>query len=79
MYDLRRECPRTCSDPDGTDCQEPQWVEGCFCKRGLILDSNGDCVSIDNCGCPMPNTTTKIPVTFVININIQFYSINCKY
>ncbi|XP_073670729.1 IgGFc-binding protein [Paramisgurnus dabryanus] len=44
-------CPQTCfglTEPKG--CTETPCVEGCTCDSGFIL-SNGECVSIVQCGC----------------------------
>ncbi|XP_055055949.2 IgGFc-binding protein [Misgurnus anguillicaudatus] len=44
-------CPQTCvglTEPKG--CMETLCVEGCTCDDGFIL-SNGECVSIVQCGC----------------------------
>ena len=56
IYSIKTYCPKTCLDPFGTaDCGEIKPVEGCFCKEGFVLNSNGVCVPIDQCGCPLPD------------------------
>ena len=52
VYDVRAECPRTCTNPDGNyDCGIIERAEGCYCQDGFVLDSDGSCISADQCGC----------------------------
>ena len=42
-------CEKTCVNPSGScsgSCKE-----ACFCKRGEILNSRGECEANSNCGC----------------------------
>ena len=41
-------CEKTCVNPSGS-CSPCK--EGCFCKRGEILNSRGECEANSNCGC----------------------------
>ncbi|KPP67350.1 zonadhesin-like [Scleropages formosus] len=49
-------CPATCADLFPTSCPQPPsyCVEGCQCNPGFVL-SDGQCVSLSNCGCLDPN------------------------
>ena len=42
-------CERTCDNPSGS-CAG-QCKEGCFCKRGKVLNTQGECEANSNCGC----------------------------
>ena len=42
-------CEKTCDDPSGS-CAG-QCKEGCFCKRGKVLNTQGECEANSNCGC----------------------------
>lgn len=64
IYEIRRECPKTCLDPFGeTDCGELKSIEGCFCMNGYVLDSKGFCVPFDKCGCILPDGSGSISVS----------------
>ncbi|XP_062841259.1 IgGFc-binding protein-like [Trichomycterus rosablanca] len=44
-------CPQTCSGlTEPAACQRAPCIEGCVCDAGFVL-SNGECVSIEQCGC----------------------------
>ncbi|XP_076686494.1 chymotrypsin-elastase inhibitor ixodidin-like isoform X2 [Andrena cerasifolii] len=43
-------CPATCARPNPGPCTL-QCVQGCFCKPGLVRDSNGKCVPPSECEC----------------------------
>lgn len=59
---MRAECPKTCTNPNGFDCGEVHPADGCFCKEDFVLDSNGDCIHIEDCGCKMPDNSTTLRV-----------------
>ena len=42
-------CEKTCDNPSGS-CAG-QCKEGCFCKRGKVLNTQGECEANSNCGC----------------------------
>lgn len=63
-YAIRRECPKTCTDPEGKLCDHVKWVEGCYCSDGLVMDADGKCISFKECGCPLNDTI--IPVGEVV-------------
>lgn len=64
IYTIRKECPKTCLDPFGeADCGEIKFTEGCFCLDDFVLDSNGSCVSLDKCGCLLPDRSSFISVS----------------
>ena len=42
-------CEKTCDNPSGS-CTG-QCKEGCFCKRGKVLNTQGECEANSNCGC----------------------------
>ena len=69
VYDVRKECGKSCSDPLGTDCEYTLWVEGCFCKDGLVMDSDGHCIELEQCGCPVPDQDSVLPV-----ISLKFHN-----
>ncbi|CAF0786128.1 unnamed protein product [Brachionus calyciflorus] len=63
IYAIRKECPRTCLDPYAlTDCGELKTIEGCFCKEGFVLNTNGICVKIEECGCVLPDGSGYLSV-----------------
>nr|XP_054931794.1 chymotrypsin-elastase inhibitor ixodidin-like [Dermacentor andersoni] len=41
-------CPRICGRPARTFCTY-QCVSGCFCARGFIRTSNGNCIPENQC------------------------------
>jgi hypothetical protein len=46
-------CPLTCDNPTPGICSD-HCVAGCFCQAGLVLTSDGQCVSPDQCPGPCP-------------------------
>ena len=69
VFDVRSSCPGTCLNPIGDyDCGLKNPTEGCYCKDGLVLDPNGNCIPPSKCGCLLPDNTTVIDVccTYVV-------------
>jgi hypothetical protein len=72
VYELRAECPKTCINLNGApDCGLKKPIEGCYCKTGFVLDSQGNCIAAANCGCLTPDGTS------VINVGQQVTSLDC--
>lgn len=66
VYDVRNECPKTCADPLGVDCDHTVWTDGCYCEDGLVMDTDGKCIHFDECGCTVPGQDSILPVGDVI-------------
>ncbi len=68
------ECPRTCLYPDGRyDCGSTAALEGCFCKKGYVLNSFGKCVDVSFHQLPRADSFQKRTP-----IKIFFYSNRLK-
>ena len=66
-YAIRKECPVTCNNIDkidlpGYDCGALQVVEGCFCRKGFVMDTLGNCITKENCGCSLPDNSATLQV-----------------
>ena len=57
-------CQKTCSSKENPACVE-KCVEGCFCKKGLVLDGDR-CVKPEQCGCEMQGVYYKVRLTDII-------------
>ena len=56
-------CEKTCDNPSGS-CAG-QCKEGCFCKRGKVLNTQGICEANGNCGCIYKGKKYKVsPIRF---------------
>lgn len=44
------------------DCGEKKGIEGCFCKDGFVMDNKGNCVTVDQCGCKLPDKSLTLSV-----------------
>lgn len=65
IYDIRKECPKTCIDKFGqNDCGELKFIEGCYCKEGFVKNSLGECIDLKECGCLSPDGSIEIQVYF---------------
>ena len=56
-------CPPTCENPNPAICTR-QCVVGCFCPHGMYRNSNGDCVTLEQCSAVTtepPAVTTEPP------------------
>lgn len=51
-------CEKTCVNPSGS-CDGP-CKKDCFCKRGEILNTRGECVANSNCGCVYQGKEYKV-------------------
>ena len=50
-------------DPSGkNDCGELKPVEGCYCRDGYVLNSNGICVMQNDCGCKLADGSLILAV-----------------
>lgn len=48
-------CPKNCFHQNKEyDCGIREKEEGCFCKENFILDSLGNCIKPESCGCRLP-------------------------
>ncbi|KAI3383359.1 hypothetical protein SNEBB_004071 [Seison nebaliae] len=68
-----QDCPKTCIDPEGDDCDEDiitQTSEGCECIDGYLWHDRR-CVERDNCGCTLPEGPT-------IELNEEVLDRTCK-
>ena len=64
-YGVQSDCPRTCLHPDGDyECGDLTLTEGCFCKNGFVMDSEGNCIKADQCGCTFPDGSGVLQVVF---------------
>lgn len=75
VYEYRNVCPKSCADRNGTACSQTVGMYGCFCLEGYVQDANGNCVTAEECGCPMPDGS-YIPVGlfyFLITLSITMY------
>ena len=73
VYEVRSECPKTCLYPSGSyncGCKKP--VEDCYCADGFVVDSNGKCVTVDECGCETPDGKSIINVLFYILLILYY-------
>lgn len=66
-YAIKKECPVTCNNFDKVglpdyDCGALQVVEGCFCLEGFVMDTLGNCITKDKCGCSLPDQSTTLQV-----------------
>jgi hypothetical protein len=63
IFATRRECPRTCLDPEGRNfCGITSPREGCYCRDGFVRNSAGRCIIPENCGCRKPDGTGLLGV-----------------
>ncbi|CAF0928390.1 unnamed protein product, partial [Brachionus calyciflorus] len=70
IYTIKKECPKTCMDPFGEDdCGELKFAEGCFCRNGYVLNSNGVCVLIEECGCKLPEESGYLAVGETLQVD----------
>ncbi len=69
IFAIRKECPRTCLDPEGRNfCGIRVPRESCYCRDGFVRNSAGQCVPYDQCGCKVPNRNLIIgPGRFLID------------
>ncbi|RMZ97258.1 c-binding -like isoform X2, partial [Brachionus plicatilis] len=75
IYDLRKECPRTCIDQLGdNDCGELNYAEGCFCKDSYVRNSFGQCIDLQECGCILPGGSVDLSYgeIFQPNCSVRF-------
>lgn len=42
-------CPLTCANKDGVQVCTKQCVPGCFCRKGLVRNEDGNCVEPSKC------------------------------
>ena len=75
VYAIRSECSRTWLDQMGTkDCGEIKAVEGCYCKDGFVLNSNGACIPTTECGCLLPDGSGFLSAgqSFKVNCTVKY-------
>ncbi|RMZ98161.1 c-binding -like [Brachionus plicatilis] len=54
-WDSSLACPENCFYLyEEYDCGIREKQEGCYCKNGFILDSMGNCIKPESCGCRLP-------------------------
>ena len=75
IYELRSECQKTCLNINGDyDCGLVKPLETCYCKKGFVLNGEGECISNRECGCILPDESTSLSVSFFF----KFYKPNIK-
>ena len=63
IFDTRKDCPRSCLDPEGkAKCGIIRPREGCYCRDGFVRNSAGKCVKPDECGCVKPDGSGLVKV-----------------
>ena len=61
VYSVQSRCPATCQFPLGKyDCGNLKITQECQCKSGFVLNSNGKCIAMNDCGCKLPNSVNTI-------------------
>jgi hypothetical protein len=66
VYELRAECPKTCVNPSGNyDCGLIKPVEGCYCQNGYVLNGEGVCIKLEECGCLLPDNSGILSVKLI--------------
>ena len=65
-YKLETKCPLTCINQVDYDCGEKKGIEGCFCKDGFVMDNKGNCVTVDQCGCELPDKSLTLNVSIIL-------------
>ena len=67
IYELRSECPKTCLYLNGDyDCGLVKPLETCYCKKGYVLNGEGECILSSTCGCILPDESTNLSVNILI-------------
>lgn len=77
MYDVRKECPKTCENPSGKyDCGEKVMTEGCFCKKGYVEGDYNQCILESKCGCAIQGVTKRLEVkkNYIYYYTVSTYS-----
>ena len=54
-FGVKTQCPKTCLNPAGFNCNAVQTIEGCFCNDGYVLNGQNVCVPPNRCGCALPD------------------------
>lgn len=71
-YGIYRERPKTCMHPTNSYSQSLVYREGCYCKKGQVLDSNENCVYLNDCGCKMHDGSQ------MVDIGHSYYNQDCS-